>query len=102
MKRPTACVECGRQVHGTVTHGCKACGRPLCSRCLALGLGIEVKLGIYRCHRCLRRTSDLMFCPVCKRTVCMRCIILNGDEMKYAMGKWLCDRCRKWQRKEMK
>ena len=59
MKRPTACVECGRQVHGTVTHGCKACGRPLCSRCLALGLGIEVKLGIYRCHRCRRRARIL-------------------------------------------
>jgi hypothetical protein len=47
----------------------------------------------YRCHICRRLTSDLMFCPVCKRSVCFRCIILNGDEMKYAMREWLCEKC---------
>lgn len=36
-------------------HGCHICGRPLCSRCMALGLGIKVSLGVYYCPRCQRR-----------------------------------------------
>jgi len=52
------------------------------------------KMTPYRCHKCRRRTSDLMFCPVCKRTVCMACVVNKIGEVKYASGKYVCDKCK--------
>lgn len=47
----------------------------------------------FTCHICRRKTDELRFCPVCKREVCFKCIILQGAEVDYAMGNWLCKRC---------
>jgi hypothetical protein len=49
----------------------------------------------FTCHRCRRATDEILLCPVCKRTVCFKCLVLTGNEMRYAMREWKCERCRR-------